>query len=92
VPRDEPLDVPAERLVGLAFDLLAPELGGELRDHAAHHLGREARASLGDLLDPLYELVGGRALHQVADGSGPQHLQHVRPVLVGRERDHPRPR
>jgi hypothetical protein len=89
VSRNEPLDVASERLVGLPFDLLPPELGGELRDDPAHHLGRQARPSLGDLLDPLDELVGGRALDQVADGAGPEHLQDVGSVLVRGQSDHP---
>ena len=91
VPRHEPFDLASERLVGFPFDLLAAQLGGELRDDSAHHLGRKAGASLGDVLDPLDELVGGRALDEVPHRAGPEHLQDVLPVLVCREGDDPRP-
>ena len=62
----------------VSFDLLAAELGRELCDDAAHHLGREAGAALRHVLDPLDELVGRRALDEVADGARPEHLQDVR--------------
>jgi hypothetical protein len=87
----EPLDVSPERQVGVALDLFPAELRGEFGDDPAHHFGRQARASLGDLLDPLHELVGGGALHEVADGTGPQHLEHARAVFIRGEGDHPGP-
>ena len=91
VTRYESLDVASERLVRLVFDLFAAELGRELRDDPAQHLGREAGAALRHHLDPVDELVGRRPLDEVADGAGPEHLHHVLLVLVGGQRDHPRP-
>ncbi len=43
-----------------------------------------------DLLDRTDDLLARRALHQVADGAGAQHLEHGRAVLERGERDHPR--
>jgi hypothetical protein len=91
VAGDEPLDVPSEGSICFLFDLFAAELRRELGDDPAQHLGREAGAALGHLLDPIDELVGRGPLDQVAHGAGPEHVEHVRSILVRGKGDHPGP-
>jgi hypothetical protein len=91
LPGDEPLDLGGAGADPLQFDLLPPQLRRQLEDDVVHHVRRHARAAVGDPVDRVDDVVACRALDEIADGAGAEHLEHRRAVLERRQRDHPRP-
>ena len=87
-PGEEPVDLPTLRRAMLVSDLLAAQLRRELVHDAVDQLGGQARSSVDHLGDRTQEVLARRALHEVADGAGAEHLEHRGAVLERGQRDH----
>ena len=63
---------------------------GELLDHAAGHLRREAALARGGALDGSQDRLGRASLHEIPIGARLQHLKHCLAIVARREREHAR--
>ena len=86
----EPTDLAPPGLALLPLDLRAPQLRRSSCTTPSITSVGQARAAVDHLGDRPDDLLGGRALHQIADGSGAEHLEHGGLVLERRQRDHAR--